>query len=149
MNQLYERIRAICEEKNISIGELSREAKLSDDDRQALKRGQRMNISLGAAKNIARVLGVSIDSLAEYETPNLVSSLSRSQLQQAAETYEAIIRREVVEDRFRERGLDPNEYPVYFEEALSQYCDALDSQLFEGEALERVAECLAKMGAEN
>jgi hypothetical protein len=149
MNQLYERIRAICEEKNISIGELSREAKLSDDDRQALKRGQRMNISLGAAKNIARVLGVSIDSLAEYETPNLVSSLSRSQLQQAAETYEAIIRREVVEDRFRERGLDPNEYPVYFEEALSQYCNALDSQLFEGEALERVAECLAKMGAEN
>lgn len=149
MNQLYERIRAICEEKNISIGELSREAKLSDDDRQALKRGQRMNISLGAAKNIARVLGVSIDSLAEYETPNLVSSLSRSQLQQAAEAYEAIIRREVVEDRFRERGLDPNEYPVYFEEALSQYCDALDSQLFEGEALERVAECLAKMGAEN
>lgn len=148
MNQLYERIRAICEEKNISIGELSREAKLSDDDRQALKRGQRMNISLGAAKNIARVLGVSIDSLAEYETPNLVSSLSRSQLQQAAETYEAIIRREVVEDRFRERGLDPNEYPVYFEEALSQYCNALDSQLFEGEALERVAECLAKMGAE-
>lgn len=108
-----------------------------------------MNISLGAAKNIARVLGVSIDSLAEYETPNLVSSLSRSQLQQAAETYEAIIRREVVEDRFRERGLDPNEYPVYFEEALSQYCNALDSQLFEGEALERVAECLAKMGAEN
>ena len=90
MNQLYERIRAICEEKNISIGELSREAKLSDDDRQALRRGQRMNISLGAAKNIARVLGVSIDSLAEYETPNLVSSLSRSQLQQAAETYEAI-----------------------------------------------------------
>lgn len=149
MNQLYERIRAICEEKNISIGELSREAKLSDDDRQALKRGQRMNISLGTAKNIARVLGVSIDSLAEYETPNLVSSLSRSQLQQAAETYEAIIRREVVEDRFRERGLDPNEYPVYFEEALSQYCNALDSQLFEGEALERVAECLAKMGAEN
>lgn len=149
MNQLYERIRAICEEKNISIGELSREAKLSDDDRQALKRGQRMNISLGAAKNIARVLGVSIDSLAEYETPNLVSSLSRSQLQQAAETYEAIIRREVVEDRFRERGLDPNEYPGYFEEALSQYCNALDSQLFEGEALERVAECLAKMGAEN
>lgn len=149
MNQLYERIRAICEEKNISIGELSREAKLSDDDRQALKRGQRMNISLGAAKNIARVLGVSIDSLAEYETPNLVSSLSRSQLQQAAESYEAIIRREVVEDRFRERGLDPNEYPVYFEEALSQYCNALDSQLFEGEALERVAECLAKMGAEN
>ena len=149
MNQLYERIRAICEEKNISIGELSREAKLSDDDRQALKRGQRMNISLGAAKNIARVLGVSIDSLAEYETPNLVSSLSRSQLQQAAETYEAIIRREVVEDRFRERGLDPNESPVYFEEALSQYCNALDSQLFEGEALERVAECLAKMGAEN
>lgn len=149
MNQLYERIRAICEEKNISIGELSREAKLSDDDRQALKRGQRMNISLGAAKNIARVLGVSIDSLAEYETPNLVSSLSRSQLQQAAETYEAIIRREVVEDRFRERGLDPNEYPVYFEEALSQYCNALDSQLFEGEALERVAECLAEMGAEN
>lgn len=149
MNQLYERIRAICEEKNISIGELSREAKLSDDDRQALKRGQRMNISLGAAKNIARVLGVSIDSLAEYETPNLVSSLSRSQLQQAAETYEAIIRREVVEDRFRERGLDPNEYPVYFEEAMSQYCNALDSQLFEGEALERVAECLAKMGAEN
>lgn len=149
MNQLYERIRAICEEKNISIGELSREAKLSDDDRQALKRGQRMNISLGAAKNIARVLGVSIDSLAEYETPNLVSSLSRSQLQQAAETYEAIIRREVVEDRFRERGLDPNEYPVYFEEALSQYCNALDSQLFEGEALERVAECLAKRGAEN
>ena len=149
MNQLYERIRAICEEKNISIGELSREAKLSDDDRQALKRGQRMNIGLGAAKNIARVLGVSIDSLAEYETPNLVSSLSRSQLQQAAETYEAIIRREVVEDRFRERGLDPNEYPVYFEEALSQYCNALDSQLFEGEALERVAECLAKMGAEN
>ena len=149
MNQLYERIRAICEEKNISIGELSREAKLSDDDRQALKRGQRMNLSLGAAKNIARVLGVSIDSLAEYETPNLVSSLSRSQLQQAAETYEAIIRREVVEDRFRERGLDPNEYPVYFEEALSQYCNALDSQLFEGEALERVAECLAKMGAEN
>lgn len=149
MNQLYERIRAICKEKNISIGELSREAKLSDDDRQALKRGQRMNISLGAAKNIARVLGVSIDSLAEYETPNLVSSLSRSQLQQAAETYEAIIRREVVEDRFRERGLDPNEYPVYFEEALSQYCNALDSQLFEGEALERVAECLAKMGAEN
>lgn len=149
MNQLYERIRAICEEKNISVGELSREAKLSDDDRQALKRGQRMNISLGAAKNIARVLGVSIDSLAEYETPNLVSSLSRSQLQQAAETYEAIIRREVVEDRFRERGLDPNEYPVYFEEALSQYCNALDSQLFEGEALERVAECLAKMGAEN
>lgn len=149
MNQLYERIRAICEEKNISIGELSREAKLSDDDRQALKRGQRMNISLGAAKNIARVLGVSIDSLAEYETPNLVSSLSRSQLQQAAETYEAIIRREVVEDRFRERGLAPNEYPVYFEEALSQYCNALDSQLFEGEALERVAECLAKMGAEN
>lgn len=149
MNQLYERIRAICEEKNISIGELSREAKLSDDDRQALKRGQRMNISLGAAKNIARVLGVSIDSLAEYETPNLVSSLSRSQLQQAAETYEAIIRREVVEDRFRERGLDPNEYPVYFEEALSQYCNALDSQLFEGEAQERVAECLAKMGAEN
>lgn len=149
MNQLYERIRAICEEKNIGIGELSREAKLSDDDRQALKRGQRMNISLGAAKNIARVLGVSIDSLAEYETPNLVSSLSRSQLQQAAETYEAIIRREVVEDRFRERGLDPNEYPVYFEEALSQYCNALDSQLFEGEALERVAECLAKMGAEN
>ena len=149
MNQLYERIRAICEEKNISIGELSREAKLSDDDRQALKRGQRMNISLGAAKNIARVLGVSIDSLAEYETPNLVSSLSRSQLQQAAETYEAIIRREVVEDRFRERGLDPNEYPVYLEEALSQYCNALDSQLFEGEALERVAECLAKMGAEN
>ena len=149
MNQLYERIRAICEEKNISIGELSREAKLSDDDRQALKRGQRMNISLGAAKNSARVLGVSIDSLAEYETPNLVSSLSRSQLQQAAETYEAIIRREVVEDRFRERGLDPNEYPVYFEEALSQYCNALDSQLFEGEALERVAECLAKMGAEN
>lgn len=149
MNQLYERIRAICEEKNISIGELSREAKLSDDDRQALKRGQRMNISLGAAKNIARVLGVSIDSLAEYETPNLVSSLSRSQLQQAAEAYEAIIRREVVEDRFRERGLDPNEYPVYFEEALSQYCDALDSQLFEVEALERVAECLAKMGAEN
>ena len=149
MNQLYERIRAICEEKNISIGELSREAKLSDDDRQALKRGQRMNISLGAAKNIARVLGVSIDSLAEYETPNLVSSLSRSQLQQAAETYEAIIRREVVEDRFRERGLDPNEYPVYFEEALSQYCNALDSQLFEGEALERVAEYLAKMGAEN
>ena len=132
MNQLYERIRAICEEKNISIGELSREAKLSDDDRQALKRGQRMNISLGAAKNIARVLGVSIDSLAEYETPNLVSSLSRSQLQQAAETYEAIIRREVVEDRFRERGLDPNEYPVYFEEALSQYCNALDSQLFRG-----------------
>lgn len=126
MNQLYERIRAICEEKNISIGELSREAKLSDDDRQALKRGQRMNISLGAAKNIARVLGVSIDSLAEYETPNLVSSLSRSQLQQAAETYEAIIRREVVEDRFRERGLDPNEYPVYFEEALSQCCNALD-----------------------
>ena len=149
MNQLYERIRAICEEKNISIGELSREAKLSDDDRQALKRGQRMNISLGAAKNIARVLGVSIDSLAEYEPPNLVSSLRRSQLQQAAETYEAIIRREVVEDRFRERGLDPNEYPVYFEEALSQYCNALDSQLFEGEALERVAECLAKMGAEN
>lgn len=149
MNQLYERIRAICEEKNISIGELSREAKLSDDDRQALKRGQRMNISLGAAKNIARVLGVSIDSLAEYETPNLVSSLSRSQLQQAAEAYEAIIRREVVEDRFRERGLDPNEYPVCFEEALSQYCDALDSQLFEVEALERVAECLAKMGAEN
>ena len=149
MNQLYERIRAICEEKNISIGELSREAKLSDDDRQALKRGQRMNISLGAAKNIARVLGVSIDSLAEYETPNLVSSLSRSQLQQAAETYEAIIRREVVEDRFRERGLDPNEYPVYFEEALSQYCNALDSQLFEGEALGRVPEGLAKMGAEN
>ena len=42
-----------------------------------------MNISLGAAKNIARVLGVSIDSLAEYETPNLLSSLSRTQLQQA------------------------------------------------------------------
>ena len=54
-----------------------------------------------------------------------------------------------MEDRVRERGLDPNEYPVYFEEALSQYCNALDSQLFEGEALERVAECLAKMGAEN
>lgn len=104
MNQLYERIRTICEEKNITIGELSRQAKLNDDDQQALKRGRRMNISLGAAKNIARVLGVSIDSLAEYETPNLMSSLSRTQLQQAADAYEAIIRREVVEDRFRERG---------------------------------------------
>ena len=61
MNQLYERIRVLCEEKNITIGELSRRAKLNDDDRQALKRGRRMNISLGAAKNIARVLGVSID----------------------------------------------------------------------------------------
>lgn len=148
MNQLYERIRAICEEKNISIGELSREAKLSDDDRQALKRGQRMNISLGAAKNIARVLGVSIDSLAEYETPNLVSSLSRSQLQQAVEAYEAIVRREVVEDRFRERGLDPKEYPACFEEALGQYSDALDSQLLEEEALERIAEYLSKMVAD-
>ena len=89
MNQLYERIRVLCEEKNITIGELSRQAKLNDDDRQALKRGRWMNISLGAAKDIARVLGVSIDSLAEYEPPNLLSSLSRTQLQQAVEAYEA------------------------------------------------------------
>lgn len=149
MNQLYERIRVLCEEKNITIGELSRRAKLNDDDRQALKRGRRMNISLGAAKNIARVLGVSIDSLAEYETPNLLSSLSRTQLQQAADAYEAIIRREVVEDRFRERGLDPKEYPACFEEPLGQYCDALDSQFLEEEALERIAEYLSKMVAEN
>lgn len=148
MNQLYERIRTICEEKNITIGELSRQAKLNDDDRQALKRGRRMNISLGAAKDIARVLGVSIDSLAEYEPPNLLSSLSRTQLQQAAEAYEAIVRREVVEDRFRERGLDSKEYPACFEEALGQYSDALDSQLLEEEALERIAEYLSKMVAD-
>ena len=124
MNQLYERIRVLCEEKNITIGELSRQAKLNDDDRQALKRGRWMNISLGAAKDIARVLGVSIDSLAEYEPPNLLSSLSRTQLQQAVEAYEAIVRREVVEDRFRRAGAgSQGEYPACFEEALGQYSD--------------------------
>lgn len=52
MNQLYERIRVLCEEKNITIGELSRRAKLNDDDRQALKRGRRMNISLAPPRTL-------------------------------------------------------------------------------------------------
>lgn len=46
-------------------------------------------------------------------------------------------------------GLDPKEYPACFEEALGQYCDALDSQFLEEEALERIAEYLSKMVAEN
>ena len=52
MNQLYERIRVLCEEKNITIGELSRQAKLNDDDRQALKRGRWMNISLAPPRTL-------------------------------------------------------------------------------------------------
>lgn len=105
MNQLYERIRVLCEEKNITIGELSRQAKLNDDDRQALKRGRWMNISLGAAKDIARVLGVSIDSLAEYEPPNLLSSLSQApSFSRRSRLMRPSVRREVVEDRFRRAG---------------------------------------------
>lgn len=73
--------------------------------------------------------------------------LDRQQLKEAAETYDALVREEVVRDRIRFRGLDNAMTPEQLKEAVAVYSDVLDEYgTDEEDALETLERFLSSIG---
>lgn len=72
--------------------------------------------------------------------------LDRQQLKEAAETYDALVREEVVRDRIRLRGLDNAMTPEQLKEAVAVYSDVLDEYgTDEEDALEALEKFLSRV----
>ena len=72
--------------------------------------------------------------------------LDRQQLKEAAETYDALVREEVVRDRIRLRGLDNAMTQEQIKEAVAVYSDVLDEYgTDEEDALEALEKFLSSI----
>lgn len=72
--------------------------------------------------------------------------LDRQQLKEAAETYDALVREEVVRDRIRLRGLDNAMTQEQIKEAVAVYSDVLDEYgTDEEDALEALEKFLSRV----
>lgn len=72
--------------------------------------------------------------------------LERQQLKEAAETYDALVREEVVRDRIRLRGLDNAMTQEQIKEAVAVYSDVLDEYgTDEEDALEALEKFLSRV----
>ena len=72
--------------------------------------------------------------------------LDRQQLKEAAETYDALVREEVVRDRIRLRGLDNAMTQEQIKEAVAGYSDVLDEYgTDEEDALEALEKFLSRV----
>ena len=69
--------------------------------------------------------------------------LSRQALQAAAETYESLVRAEVVNDRLTQHGMDKESAQDTYQEALRIYSEALDDGAAEEDALLKLEQFLS------
>ena len=76
-------------------------------------------------------------------------TLDRQQLKEAAETYDALVREEVVRDRIHLRGLEKTITPEQLKEAITVYSDVLDEYgTDEEDALETLGKYLSSIDQE-